>query len=1058
MRIAFPQLLRAFAFVSLLYSVAVLAIVATTPDLRLRCLLSSGVTVSDSPAADPFRLDATEPQQVGREKGVVLTAVDPSVAGGPQPGDLMVELADRQTPTFLAFSSALYRPKGARLLPGGNLNRLASPFDLGEPHWIAEQVDQRWVRARFRPRQDDGSFGPRQTVWLPLRSAAPGRLALAIAWLGIQGVVFALAWFAYRRRPEDQANRMFLVLSATTLIAIVGGSHWWLLAARPTLAAPFLLAAILLPATLLHFAVRFPRSSGQPLTLPQRMAIYGPAGLAAAAAMLLGGLAWGLAAGVADTAIDEAQSAIVEAQVIPGEPSAAAPPIGESEAAREGLLARGIDWSLSQLRNLLLGYAFVAAGYYLACLWLFWRQARGHRHSLEHRHARWVFAAALLAAIPVAYIIAVAAVAESRLALGDAQLTLFAVSLILGVGYVAGLIGLRRVLLDELADHGLAYSVLSIGSTLLLAVTVAVASLVLSSGIGPQTGGPQTGSPLLATIALTATVLMAWWVRGRVQSLLERRFAGRRYPFDLPLVEGSEQSPAIGRPDRLAARVLAGCGEMLGVRAAAILMPGGEDSIELVGGVPADGVREFCAVATQTFARGGGAADPSAGSPLAEAVHLDPATVRELASATLLQKAPDGRPESQALLADLRAEAVQPVVVDGRWVALIALGPKESGEQFTPEDAVYLLMLAQMTGAALQSVASQQRAARLGEELRSRVEQVETQQREIRLLESEVAAFSRQDDLTAAKQPDDPVFADIRGSSPAIAAVIAGVRKVAASDATALIRGESGTGKELLAKAIHAASARAEGPLVSVHCAALSPSLMESELFGHVKGAFTDARSDKEGRFAQADGGTLFFDEVGDIPLPVQVKLLRVLQERRFEPVGSGQSQEVDVRVIAATHQNLEALIADGRFREDLYYRLNVVAVEVPPLRERPGDVLELATHFLWEFAGGRDVRFDAGAMAALESCRWPGNVRQLRNVVERALVMADGSVITRRDLPPSITAAADAAPTPIEGDSERAALAQALADAGGNKAAAAKRLGLPRSTFYSKLKKHALT
>ena len=277
-------------------------------------------------------------------------------------------------------------------------------------------------------------------------------------------------------------------------------------------------------------------------------------------------------------------------------------------------------------------------------------------------------------------------------------------------------------------------------------------------------------------------------------------------------------------------------------------------------------------------------------------------------------------------------------------------------------------------------------------------------------LESELAEFRETgstngegDDSSASTSPRP---ASVRGSSLAIRELLATARKVAASEASVLIRGESGTGKELLARTIHDASPRAAGPMVALHCAALSSSLLESELFGHVKGAFTDARSDRVGRFEQANGGTLFLDEVGDIPMDVQVKLLRVLQERVVERVGSTESRPVDVRVVAATHQNLDALIASGRFREDLLYRLNVVELRLPPLRDRGDDVVELAREFLQSSAanGGHSAdTFSADAVAALRRFHWPGNVRQLQNVISRAVVLAEGNVVRAVDFPDEV-------------------------------------------------------
>jgi len=235
----------------------------------------------------------------------------------------------------------------------------------------------------------------------------------------------------------------------------------------------------------------------------------------------------------------------------------------------------------------------------------------------------------------------------------------------------------------------------------------------------------------------------------------------------------------------------------------------------------------------------------------------------------------------------------------------------------------------------------------------------------------------------------------IVGSAPALATVLAQVTRVARSDTTVLVTGETGTGKELIARAIHEASPRRNRPLVKLNCAAISAGLVESELFGHVKGAFTGATDKHTGRFQLADGGTLFLDEVSELPLDTQVKLLRVLQEREFEPVGSTKTQKVDVRVIAATNRHLEDVIAKGTFRSDLYYRLNVFPIDVPPLRERRGDIAELARYFIERLSRkvGSDVRtLGAAARERLEAHTWPGNVRELQNTIERALLSSPGT------------------------------------------------------------------
>ena len=231
------------------------------------------------------------------------------------------------------------------------------------------------------------------------------------------------------------------------------------------------------------------------------------------------------------------------------------------------------------------------------------------------------------------------------------------------------------------------------------------------------------------------------------------------------------------------------------------------------------------------------------------------------------------------------------------------------------------------------------------------------------------------------------------------------VERFAPSDAPVLIRGESGTGKELLARAIHTLSPRAKGPWVTENCAAIPETLLESTLFGHTKGSFTGAVKDHPGHFVAADGGTLFLDEVGDMPLPMQAKLLRVLQEGEVRPVGGSKVRKVDVRVVAATHQDLARMVADGTFREDLMFRLNVLTLEIPPLRDREGDVLALAERLLARAAegAGRELRFSAAAAEVIAGARWPGNVRQMLNEVQRLVALADGPEVQPDDLSPGL-------------------------------------------------------
>lgn len=308
-------------------------------------------------------------------------------------------------------------------------------------------------------------------------------------------------------------------------------------------------------------------------------------------------------------------------------------------------------------------------------------------------------------------------------------------------------------------------------------------------------------------------------------------------------------------------------------------------------------------------------------------------------------------------------------------------------------------------------------------------------------------------------------FGEVLGQSSAMQALYAQLSQVAKSDAPVLITGESGTGKELVARSIHQASRRSTQPFVAVNCGALPESLLESELFGHVKGAFTDARGERRGLFLEANGGTLLLDEMGEMPMSMQVKLLRAIEERTLRPVGSDKEIKFNVRVLAATNRDLESAVADGQFRDDLYYRINVLGLELPPLRSRGTDILRLAEHFQRQFANSENkpiTGFAEGVAQKLLSYSWPGNVRELRNVMERAVALTRHDTITIEDLPEKIRNfqsgtlfIAGADPTefvPME-EIERRYMSHVLNAVGGNQTQAARILGIDRKTIHRKLK-----
>jgi transcriptional regulator with GAF, ATPase, and Fis domain len=471
----------------------------------------------------------------------------------------------------------------------------------------------------------------------------------------------------------------------------------------------------------------------------------------------------------------------------------------------------------------------------------------------------------------------------------------------------------------------------------------------------------------------------------------------------------------------------------------------------------------------------------------------------------------------------LEGQVAQGLSHEGQLLGLLVLGARENGH-WTSEDVQLLSAFAQLTVLALVSAEGHRLIEKLNLELKAKVEKIAEQQRRILALQSQLLQRSEVRDQKSEVGDQKSEIGDQKseaagggqrpaptsdlclltsdsglvGSSPQVQQLLHLVRRVAVSSSAVLLRGESGTGKELLARALHENSPRADKPFVKVHCAALSSGLLESELFGHVKGAFTSAIRDKVGRFEAADTGTLFLDEIGDINLEVQTKLLRVLEEMVFERVGSSEPVQVDVRIIAATHQNLEALIRQGRFREDLFFRLNVLPIQLPPLRDRIEDIPELVEHFLrlYRQRCGKEVTgIEDDALALLKSYAWPGNIRQLENVIERAVVISERPVIGVEELPPEIQAVAGTALLDTESNGEQAGsdeapvlvqeaasrlsqpeaavslqaeraerdrrereqLVRALAAANGNKADAARALGMPRSTLISKLKKLGL-
>jgi len=369
-----------------------------------------------------------------------------------------------------------------------------------------------------------------------------------------------------------------------------------------------------------------------------------------------------------------------------------------------------------------------------------------------------------------------------------------------------------------------------------------------------------------------------------------------------------------------------------------------------------------------------------------------------------------------------------PMRSKGKVIGAIEVINKSDGSAFTQKDLYHLSIFANLAGIAIENAKLYGMLQEENSSLRRKLGEIE--------------------------------FEDIVAKSQKMLDVIDMAKRVAQVNSTVLIRGESGTGKELIARAIHRASPRCDGPFIPVNCGAMPDTLLESELFGHEKGAFTGAIARKLGRFELADKGTIFLDEIGDMPPALQVKLLRVLQDRRFERVGGTKTIEVDVRIIAATNQNLEQLMAENKFREDLYYRLNVITIFVPPLRERPEDIPLLAEHFLRKYrteTNKKVVGFSEETMNMLMSYHWPGNVRELENAVEHAVVLTKSQIIQPDDLPFNLRSHEPEVPAQIttleeaQREFKRRLIMRVLQQTGGNRTKAAQILNIQR-TYLSRL------
>jgi transcriptional regulator with GAF, ATPase, and Fis domain len=880
-------------------------------------------------------------------------------------------------------------------------------------HWD----DADWVQVRLKTAE---SPSRPVMVWCRVGRPAPAILVPTLIWFALELGVFAVAAFVYWKRSGDRPARQFFIMTAVFIAAFMGGYHWWKLVYSPPLLLGFILSAVFLPAVSLHFYLLFPRP--KPILERSRAAVLG---------------------------ITYGSSALFATAIVAGYATILALHTG-------GAPAGDVRAALALVRWAVFGYLGVALVWYVMIVLAVAHSFRTARDLVERDQVRWILYGSVLASIPLAIALFLAIFRPSEFGGGAATWPMFAASICFTGSFTVSITRYRLMQLDQLVSSGMAYFLVSGLAAVVYYVLVFAGALVMG-GQG-DTGHLLEQAFWVSGVALIMTAGLDF-ARSRLRRALDRRYRRDKTQLDQTLNLLGEAVEQLVDPPTLARRMLRAAADLLGVQTGAVYLREGDPAVFRVAG-------------------GIGPVPPAPELP------ADGPLVTALATFdTIPPRIGPGPFDALAQLKVVGGTAAVAVTHESVLRAVLILGAKPGDGPYTREDLDRLEAFAPFTGLALASAEGHRMIEALNRELQTKVEKISEQQRRILALQQQLTTQARFAAAVAAPPPADepaePLAGGIVGGGPALRQLLRMARKVAASPSAALIRGESGTGKGLLAKAIHDNSPRSGRPFVKVHCAALAPGVLESELFGHVKGAFTGAVRDKVGRFELADGGTVFLDEIGDISLDVQTKLLRVLQEKTFERVGSSESVQVDVRLVAATHQNLEQLIRQGKFREDLFYRLNVITLTVPPLRDRPEDVPELAQHFLKTYAArsGKTVaQIDDEALLALRSYHWPGNVRELENAIERAVVVADGPILTTDELPEEVRQAGDEAAPVLLPDSapvgvrwgvraerevrdrrERETLLRALAAADGNKAEAARLLGMARSTLVSRLKKHRL-
>ncbi len=849
-------------------------------------------------------------------------------------------------------------------------------------------------------------------------------------WLVLKmAMVFAGGLILWWKPTEDSA-RQFFILGLVSLVAYMGGYHWWRIATQPMLIFCFQAGAIFLPAVSLHFFMIFPK---QKLFLVRRPLIT-----------------FSVVYGVPSLFLFLMITGYFRLRMIYGVDAAS---------------AEGSNFILREMLLEIYFYLAVAFVWFLGCIGCLIHSFRNASDETQRNQVKWILMGCIAALAPIVYSGFIVFTDASRFGRGGATWPMFAASLFVTASFSVSITRYKLIQLSQYLSSGFSYFLMSSLAGLIYYGIVFSGMLLVGTQFIEQ---PSLSQVAMVSGTAMIIILMLDRLRGRMKAALDRRFFKEKIKLDQTFRKMSQAIESLVDPLLMARRLLLTTTESLGVPKGSVFLKApdfpGFKLADYLGNAPRQDVIYNDSVLAKVLLKG-------------ESVCLDLASM-------------PSDPAIRKVLNSLGGVTIVPLQHEEDLTGFLVLGQKGSGA-FTIDDLNLLAAFSQITVLGLVSAEGHKKIDLLNNELKGKVVKIAEQQNRILALQSQLSRGSQLSEVTDGQVTDalsvntagelhlNGQAQKLVGSSQQIKYVMELVGKVAPGGSAVLLRGESGTGKEVVAQVLHEQSSRADKPFVKVHCGALSAGLLESELFGHVKGAFTSAIKDKIGRFEAANGGTLFLDEIGDINQEVQIKLLRVLQEKIFEKVGSNVPIQVDVRIIAATHQNLEELIRQGKFRSDLFYRLNVFPITIPTLKERDDDIPELSYYFLQKACyklGKTIVSIDDEALLCLRAFSWPGNIRQLENVIERGVVITSSKSLQVDDLPDEIKAMAYDFNSSVEVANsgqglikvtdqsksdylrrEKDKIFQALSQHGGNKSKASRSLGMARSTLVSRMKKLGL-